>query len=73
MRVVLIELEGRVWLYAGDHAGGEEAGGRLDVLEPCALPLHGGIGVADHGHDRALVLPDQTGHLLEGGGDADNL
>jgi hypothetical protein len=37
LRVVFIELEGRVWLYGGHHAGGEEAGGRLHVLESLLL------------------------------------
>jgi hypothetical protein len=37
LRVVFIELEWGVWLYGGHHAGGEEAGGRLHVLESLFL------------------------------------
>ncbi len=37
LRVVFIELEWGVWLNGGHHAGGEEAGGRLHVLEPFLL------------------------------------
>jgi len=37
LRVVFIELEWGVWLYGGHHAGGEEAGGRLHVLESLLL------------------------------------
>ena len=33
------------------------------------LPLHGGVGVALDGDDRALVLARQAGHLLQGGRD----